>query len=140
MERYDRLKYELAFCALSDAFEKRKEPSQIHAEYTHIAEEFFNQVLKGLESILNLHRGYFSVEDLREIVGIIGGRYEEMSSKDVGNGIEKINEVIRNLGQWEENPEEFYKSGNYPELFRICLGIRNKYRDKSYNIFTLKNS
>ena len=91
---------------------------------------FFDDVVKGLESIINLRLGikeYHLVENLKEIVEASGYQCQGSTKEDVEKIIKGFKNTMNQLKNLEKNPKKFYETKDAEKLLNLCNNIKNIY-------------
>jgi len=133
MNSAEKFGYELIFNSIVYAItHRRTDFSETALIYLDDAKEFFSDVIKGLESVLDKPtEGYYHFkkggQKLSEIIELAGYNSKNASQKDVRNMIKGFKAKREQLSQLRQNPQEFYNSEDSKKLLSLSEKITNLY-------------
>ncbi len=137
MDDAEKFGYELVFhSVVYSIINRRIDFSGTALIYLDNAKEFFTNVIKGLESVLDRPtKGYYHLEKegqkLSKIIELAGYTPKNASREDVQNMIEGFKTKRKQLSQLRQNPKAFYESKDAEELLTISKKIRHLYTIES---------
>ena len=82
---------------------------------------FFNDFLKGIESLTKTEEPYFLVENIEEIADAFG--YKKINNENISKIISSVKKTLSNLDELEKDPAEFFKTKEAKELSEVCKNL-----------------
>jgi hypothetical protein len=79
--------------------------------YVRDGAEFFEDIAKGLETILSPENGYHISEDLGEVIKKIDFGYKDISKcsrEEITEMTKRVRRIVEDLYSLEKNPKRFY--------------------------------
>lgn len=128
---FDDFKHNLTFHSLCDIIERKNQLDKKSRIYVDWAEDFFKEILKSVDSILEPREGegfYFMEPPLKRIIEI----YNEGNPNFIdGNLLKKLKEdsnlVINRLENFKKDELAFYKTNDAGETFNFLRKFIPRY-------------
>jgi len=102
--------------------DNKTEFSETGRAYVKLAKGFFDEAIKGLESILHPEKGYVINNATLKIYQAIKGDKEINKAEDIKEAIEEIENSKKRLDKLVNDPEKFYESRDF---FMLDWTLRN---------------
>ena len=110
---------------------RRTDFSETALIYLDETKEFFGNIVKSLESIIDKKK-YFIVEDLSKLLKLAGYKCSNPSKKDIKKMADGFRNTINQLDELRQNPNEFYRTKEAHELSIFCEKIRDLHTKRLY--------
>jgi len=131
MDNAEKFGYELAFNDIADSITNRRTDfSETALRYFDEAKEFFNQVIRGLESVVSKEKSFF-VQDLHKIIELAG--FKSLDVRENRKGIIYFEMMKNHLERLRQNPQAFYNSEDSKKLLSLCEKMRDLYTKGLYH-------
>ena len=131
MNDVEKFGYEVFFNSVVNSITTRRTDfSETALIYLNEAKEFFNRVIRGLESVVSKEKSFF-VQDLHKIIELAG--FKSSNVRENRNGIIYFEKMKNHLKRLRQNPQEFYNSEDSKKLLTISEKIGNLYAQELHN-------
>lgn len=131
MNDVEKFGYEVFFNSVVNSITTRRTDfSETALIYLNEAKEFFNRVIRGLESVVSKEKSFF-VQDLHKIIELAG--FKSLNVRENRNGIIYFEKMKNHLKRLRQNPQEFYNSEDSKKLLSLCEKMRDLYTKELYH-------
>jgi len=123
---------ELVFNSIVYAITNRRTDfSETALIYLDETKEFFGNIVKSLESIID-EKKHFIFEDLCKMLKLAGYKCSNFSKKDIKKMTDNFRNTINQLDELRQNPQEFYRTKDAHKLSIFCEKIRDLHTKRLY--------
>lgn len=119
---FDNFRHNISFHSLCDIIQREGSLDESSRVYVKWAKEFFNEITKSLDSMLNPREkgGYYFMEpSLKKILEIYGKDTSKISGGEIAEIRQNFGMVLTKLENLETDASNFYKSGDSEYTFNF---------------------
>lgn len=120
--RFDDFKHDITFTSLCNIIQRKQELNSTSKMYIEWAENFFMEVSKSLDSILNPkeNEGYYFMDpSLVEVINAYGMNTHDLSQTDLSNLKKEFNLISSKLNNFKTDASAFYKTKEAEETLNF---------------------
>jgi hypothetical protein len=138
MDEVEKFSRQLTFYSVYTILRKRQELDEASKLRIDDARSFLEDLAKSLESMISLNGPLFIVDDLKDSIGALGGKLENVTRDEIRQYTQQIRGYTLQLRELKTNPNEFYGREKFDCLIESCKRLSDLYTE-NHRVFVCED-